>query len=184
MDSVASLLAQTIPPYEILIIDDGSDEPIQQFLWNVPVIRVTHRGIGRCRNTGLMLAQGDLFLNLDADDTLDQNFIQECLKVFEAPGKWDAVCVSMQELGLRNDFYPAILPELEEERVHNSIPGCGMFRTQMLREIGGWAEWWTGWDDWGLWLDLLTRKKRIYPATKAIYNYQVRSDSITRGQTV
>src|SRR5581483_11408414 len=70
--AVDSLVTQTRPPDEILVIDDGSPDDIASSLepygGRVTLLRRPHGGAGRARNHGLDHAHGDLIAFLDADD--------------------------------------------------------------------------------------------------------------------
>jgi glycosyltransferase involved in cell wall biosynthesis len=72
-DTLRSLLAQTYPDFEALIIDDGSPdrsiEVCQRFTdRRIRIIRQSNRGLPGARNTGIRHAQGDYLAFLDADD--------------------------------------------------------------------------------------------------------------------
>jgi glycosyltransferase involved in cell wall biosynthesis len=76
-EAVASVLAQTYRPIEILIVDDGStdDTPAvaDALAAEHPEIRVIHqdnRGVGLARETGRLAARGELIQHLDSDDIL------------------------------------------------------------------------------------------------------------------
>ncbi|QQA44724.1 glycosyltransferase family 2 protein [Pelagovum pacificum] len=73
-ETLASLLAQTHPEYEIIVVDDGSrdDTPeiATRFARN-PKVRVIHqpnRGLAGARNTGIAAARGEIIGFCDADD--------------------------------------------------------------------------------------------------------------------
>ncbi len=73
VDTLQSVLAQTDPDFELLIIDDGSTDGsmalCQQF--TDPRIRMIHqqnRGLAGARNTGIRQAQGEYLAFLDSDD--------------------------------------------------------------------------------------------------------------------
>jgi len=70
--AVGSVLTQTIPPDEILIIDDGSPDDVMPALApygdRVRVLRKANGGASSARNFGLDHCRGDLIAFLDADD--------------------------------------------------------------------------------------------------------------------
>jgi len=72
--TMAALERQTYPRdlFEVLIVDDGSPEPLAQprsTPLNVTVVRQEDRGFGaaRARNTGVRAATHDVLMFLDAD---------------------------------------------------------------------------------------------------------------------
>ena len=72
-DAMASLIGQTYPDIEILVIDDGSEdggpEEIQgRALSHVRVVASNGQGIAAALNTGLKLATGEFVARHDADD--------------------------------------------------------------------------------------------------------------------
>jgi glycosyltransferase involved in cell wall biosynthesis len=65
-----SLLAQTRPPDEILVIDNASTDQTATVAWQVPGVRVVdepRKGLPRARETGRRHATGDVLAYLDAD---------------------------------------------------------------------------------------------------------------------
>jgi len=71
-EAIKSALSQTLPPYEILVIDDGSTDGSAQLAESfgppVRVIRQENRGEAAARNRGIDAAQGDWIAFLDCDD--------------------------------------------------------------------------------------------------------------------
>ena len=69
--AVQSVLAQTCQDFEIVVVDDGSPEPIRLRLPDarLRVLRhETNRGPAAARNTGIRAARGELVAFLDSDD--------------------------------------------------------------------------------------------------------------------
>lgn len=87
--AVESLLSQTHPVTEVLIINDGSFEPEDQVLETlaadsrVTVVTQPSRGEGSARDLGARLAHGQYLVMLDADNLLEPRFVERALKAFE-----------------------------------------------------------------------------------------------------
>jgi glycosyltransferase involved in cell wall biosynthesis len=72
-EAIESVLAQDVgPPFEIVVIDDGSSgetfDALQRFGRAIRYARQDNRGLNPARNHGLRLVQGDLVAILDDDD--------------------------------------------------------------------------------------------------------------------
>jgi glycosyltransferase involved in cell wall biosynthesis len=76
-EAVASVLAQTYRPIEIVVVDDGSTDDTARVADalaaghpEVRVIHQTNRGVGLARETGRLAARGEFIQHLDSDDIL------------------------------------------------------------------------------------------------------------------
>lgn len=79
---IASIAGQTVRPYEIVAVDDGSQDKTLEILSNMEyenlrVIRQNHRGAQAARNLGILNAKGDYIAFLDSDDEWLPRMLEE-----------------------------------------------------------------------------------------------------------
>ncbi len=88
-----SVLAQTVKEWELILVDDGctdgSGAVCDEYAARDSRIRVIHtpnRGPGAARNTGLDVAEAPWICFLDADDTIDPDYLEILLSADPTPG--------------------------------------------------------------------------------------------------
>jgi len=95
-ETISNLLAQTLPPQEIIVVDDGSTdksvEVIQSFGGKVKLIRQANQGPGAARNAGLRVATGEFIQFQDSDDLFSLNKLEAQAKLLEQTGADIAFC--------------------------------------------------------------------------------------------
>ena len=88
--AVESVLGQTVPPQEILIVDDGCPEDAvaatKQFSSSVTLIRKSNGGTASARNLGIEHSQGEWIAFLDADDYWEPTKIERQLAFSKGAG--------------------------------------------------------------------------------------------------
>lgn len=89
--ALGSALAQDHPSYEVLVVDDGSDEETRAWLGSMqardPRLRVIyqeHLGVATARARGVAEARGTLVCILDSDDTLAPHALTRLTEEFRA----------------------------------------------------------------------------------------------------
>lgn len=95
--AVRSVLGQTCPDWELLLIDDGSEDGsldvCRRYEKTDRRIRVFHKengGVSSARNRGIQESRGEWLTFLDGDDWLEKNCLETALQ--EADEKTDIVC--------------------------------------------------------------------------------------------
>ena len=96
-EAIESVLNQTFPAHEIIVVDDGSTDGTGEFVKNqfrdkVRLIRhENNKGLSATRNTGIKNATGNIFQFLDADDLLLPNKFETQLNFWRRNPDFDIV---------------------------------------------------------------------------------------------
>lgn len=79
--TLRSVLTQTFPDYEVIVVDDGSTDHSLQACKEVRsdkirVVQQVNQGVSAARNKGIELAAGEYICFLDADDAWHPDYLQ------------------------------------------------------------------------------------------------------------
>ncbi len=93
-ECINSVLSQTYPAYEIILVNDGSKDLSGQICDNYvrkcPIIKVVHQlnsGVSIARNRGIYEASGDYLFFLDSDDRMALNALESFYNIIiKRPG--------------------------------------------------------------------------------------------------
>ena len=96
-EAIDSVLAQSYTDYELIVVDDGSNDSTGEALHSRYGDRLAYEwrpnaGVSAARNRGLELARGEFIAFLDSDDVwLPQKLQQQVAFLDESPGHWRRV---------------------------------------------------------------------------------------------
>jgi glycosyltransferase involved in cell wall biosynthesis len=101
-----SALAQTLPPHQVIVVDDGSTDNTAELVRELPApvqyIPKTNGGVSSARNTAFPQVTGDYVALLDSDDHWDPRWLETAVNTIEAvPGAGAACCTRAR--GVRPD---------------------------------------------------------------------------------
>jgi hypothetical protein len=86
-EAIDSVLAQTHPRHEVIVVDDGSSDGAGEIVKRYPMVRYLRQdnlGVSSARNRGMAVCGGDYVVFLDADDRLLPNALEVGLEYFQA----------------------------------------------------------------------------------------------------
>ena len=86
-DAIRSVLNQSIRPFEVLVIDDSSDDHPEGVAIDFPEVRfeqVEFRNVHKTRAYGFERTSGEVVLFFDADNTIPPDFIENGLRQFDS----------------------------------------------------------------------------------------------------
>lgn len=180
--TVRSVLAQSRPDLELIVVDDESTDDTPERVASlarddprVTLIRQRNQGTAGARNTGIERASGRYVSLLDNDDLWLPNYLDSMGRTLEAdPGAGfaytDAWLLDDRAGRIRLltslQHYDPVPPDLSASELllrvveTNFIMSSVTIRREVLAEVGGFDAKLRGADDWDLWLRILARGYR------------------------
>lgn len=170
-EAIESSLAQTHPPHEIIIIDDGSTDDTASVAARFPVrfVRQANAGPAAARNHGWHISTGDFLQFLDADDVLLPTKLECCLAAFTPE-----IDVVYTDHELRSPDLRQVLPtprastpegDILLPLLHSSralFPiHAPLIRRSAADRTGGFSDQAGNIEDWYFWIDLAARGARF-----------------------
>lgn len=194
-ESIESILLQTHPRIQVVVVDDGSTdrsvEIIRETIKSHPEIPFLSlkENFGNCRafNKGFAWAKGDYIIDLAADDVLMPHRIAEGLKTMESCGASYGVNFSDAELideagnhiGFHSDRFPhASIPHGDIyrdliARYFISSPTM-MMRRSVLKKLDGYDES-LAYEDFDFWIRSSREFKYCYTAEPLVKRRMVKT---------
>uniref|UniRef100_B8HPX7 Glycosyl transferase family 2 n=1 Tax=Cyanothece sp. (strain PCC 7425 / ATCC 29141) TaxID=395961 RepID=B8HPX7_CYAP4 len=128
-EAIESVLNQTYPAIDLIVVDDGSSDRSAEVAQRYPLTYVyqSNQGISAARNAGVALAKGNFIAFLDSDDIWVIDKLSKQMDVFAADSELEAV------FGYAQQFYSPDLDESIQRRIKcHSQPIPAYLATAML----------------------------------------------------
>lgn len=172
-EAIESVLAQTHPRVEIVVVDDGSPDSaaeIAKRYRSVRCLRQENQGVSKARNAGFHASGGDYVIFLDADDRLTATAVELHLHCFAAHPKAGFVAGDIDQIASNGSYigsprwplfesnhYEALL---RVKHVANTV--AVMFRRSTLETVGGFDTRCEPAEDY----EILLRAARLLPSAQ------------------
>jgi glycosyltransferase involved in cell wall biosynthesis len=183
-ESVESVLSQTVDALELIVVDDGSEEPVAAALSDIRdprlrVLRLPQGGVSSARNAAMAAARAPLVSQLDADDLWEPDYLEAMLPCFEDPAvglAYANVTILGHPAG-HTDYIgdPSVhpmdrFPKLAEQ---NPVPSpTATMRTEAVRRVGGYARWLSRSEDYHLYCKLAAAGWRFAYVHRQLARYR------------
>ena len=188
-EALYSLRAQTYLNWELIVIDDGSDEPetlrVLEQLEEMPYVRLLHTNHVRpagARNAGIRAARGTYILPLDADDTIEPTYMEKAVRILNENPSVGVVYCRADLFGEQSG--PWYLPDysLRAMLQDNIVFVTSMFRREDWERVGGFnTNMHAGMEDYDFWLSILELDREVVQIPEVLFHYRIKPKSRTTG---
>ena len=184
--ALASVQAQTLPPDEVLVVDDGStdggaDVVAAQVHPALRLIRQPNGGVSAARNRGTNEARSDWVAFLDADDEWHPAFLASVMRMAKQEPQagvvftnlrlstGPAACLSEDEAGRLRDYFDFFT----RNKGHGMSASTVLVKRSVLLKVGGFPLGLTLGEDMDTWTRLAWETSVAYvPKVLAVYHVE------------
>jgi glycosyltransferase involved in cell wall biosynthesis len=193
-EAIESVLRQTYPEYEIIVVDDGSPDHTAEVVAQYPGVRLISQknaGVSAARNKGISVSCGEYLSFLDADDRLRPGALEagvECISKYP-----ESAFVFGQYIYISEDGEPLSAPKMPYDggdiylelldRNCIEMGATVLYRRDVFDSVGGFKTNLRAAEDY----DLYLRIARLFPCyhyDQIVAEYRKYGTSVTKDLTV
>lgn len=206
-ETLSNLLAQSLVPHEIIVVDDGSTdksvEVIRSFGDKIKLIEQPNRGPGAARNAALRIATGEFIQFQDSDDLLSLNKLEAQASLLEktgadiAFGPWVKLTIEGQKATLEDQVLQQAMPSGRLDlscwwlRGWSTVFQSLLFRRSFLNQVGFYRTDLMPSEDSEFFFRLITSSPRVAFTDEAVTLYRLHNvnkitqdEGVSRGRRV
>lgn len=183
VECLESILKQSYPNFEIILIDDNSSNietlnTLKEYENNSKIkikYRKTNGMISVASNDGIKLAKGEFLVLVDNDDKLDQNAFYYLVEALNKDKTLDFIYTDEDKMDIHGKYFePHFKPDYSPDTLMgmNYICHLSCLRTSLVREVGGFRKEYDGSQDYDLFLRILDKTKKIYHVPRILYHWR------------
>lgn len=187
-EAVRSVKDQTYSAWELIIIDDGSDdEATLQAIERVRaegavILHTDHVRPAGARNYGIEHAHGRYILPLDADDKIDRTYMEKAVRIMESDERIGVVYCEADMFGAKSGRWDLPKYSFQTMLLDNIVFVTALFYREDWEKAGGFnRNMSAGMEDYDFWLGILELGKEIYQIEEVLFHYRIKTVSRTSG---
>ena len=189
--AIRSVFNQSFSPFEILIIDDGSNDGTEEWVkenfQNIKYIYQNNHGVSSARNIGIENAYGDWVAFLDSDDEWLPNKLYKQVKSIESNPKmkffhtneiWIRNGVRVNQMKKHKKYGGYIFEKCLD--ICRVSPSSVLIQKEVFDNIGIFDESLRVCEDYDLWLRITSKYPVAFLDIPLIYKYGGHADQLSK----
>jgi len=189
--AIDSVLMQSIKPFDIIVVDDGSDdgtsEMIKKKYRSINLVQQQNSGVSAARNNGIKHAKGDWIALLDSDDEWTEKKLENQVnRLIKNP---DYHFCHTNEIWIRNGV------RVNQKKRHQKYggyifdkcldicrisPSSTLFKKNILEHVGWFDTQLPVCEDYDLWLRITADYKILFVDEPLIIKYGGHTDQLSQ----
>ena len=183
-----SALCQTLPAYEIIVVNDGSTDGSLTIIHEyakkhtkITALDQVNQGVVAARNNAIQISKGRFIFPLDGDDRITPTCLEE-MHTAMLLGKGDVVFSQVKLFGQLDGIVPVKNPSKFSMCHTNQVTVSALYKKSDWEKYGGYdAKMRDGYEDWDFWLNFIFDNKKFYKVEAPLFEYRILQAS--RNQT-
>ena len=189
--AIDSVLKQSLNPYEIIVVDDGSDDGTSEMIQNkyrsIKLIQQQNNGVSAARNNGIKHAKGDWIGLLDSDDEWTEKKLEnQADRLIKTPEYdfchtneiWIRNCVRVNQRKKHKKYGGYIFGKCLD--ICRISPSSVLFRKNILDHVGWFDNQLPVCEDYDLWLRITSEYRILFIDEPLIIKYGCQDDQLSR----
>lgn len=184
-ETFASIERQTWKNIEVIVVDDESDDPFtQQQLADLSregrccLLTQKHGGPAAARNLAARQASGEYLLPLDADDTIEPDYIEKAVGILEREPRVGACYCHADFFGEQRGAWNLPDYSLREMLKDNVVFVSTVMRREVFEQAGGYdVGFLAGMEDYDFNLTIIEQGWEIVQLPETLFHYRIKKDS-------
>jgi glycosyltransferase involved in cell wall biosynthesis len=188
-EAIESVLAQTYPYHEIIVVDDGSLDATSEVAACYPAVRCVRQrnsGLSAARNAGVKVSRGQFLVFLDADDRLLADALESGLNCFQGHPECAFVSGHYRHInadGSARFQFPQRQLEIDPyqmllQRNYIGMHATVMYRREIFETVGGFATSLQSCEDYDMYLRIV-RKHSVRRHDRIVAEYRSHEASMS-----
>ena len=189
--AIDSVLSQTFEPFEMIIVDDGSEDGTRDWIKetypSIKYIYQSNNGVSSARNKGIRSSRGSWIALLDSDDEwMPEKLEEQFISINENPG---SLFCHTNEIWIRNGVR---VNQMKKHKKYGGnifkycldmcriSPSSSLIKKEVFEDVGLFDESLTVCEDYDLWLRITANYTILFLDRPLIKKYGGHSDQLSR----